>query len=504
MKHYDHIVVGSGISGLTATLLLALQGKRVLLIEKAPAIGGSVARFRRGQVPFDTGFHFTGGFCEDGHGLLDDMLKVLGIRGEVSPVFLDEEGCHRIAFPSLGQIHEVPRGVDRYREKLKADFPSERAGIDGFFDKLLHVCRQTSSMDVARLGETPQMLEEDYATLQEVLDSLIRDKVLQALLSVFCICHGSKPSEISFANHCRVAFGLYEATARVKDGGDAFVSAFERAFHRLGVEVRCRTTIASLADIVDDRAGRFVLSDGEDVSADSCILTIHPSEIVALLPASHAKPAFRARVREYEPSIGIFGLFGTLADGTDGIHDNKAVFSIFPDTDVNRMMTPSSCTGPLPMVLIQSRERASDGRDVNTLTALEVSFFEQVATWEHTGIGRRGPAYEAYKAERARDLQVRIEEYFPAFGRDFTQIATASMLTFRDYLNVPLGAAYGIRQKVGQFNLIGKLPVLNLHAAGQSAILPGIVGAMMSAFFVCRGVLGRQPFQNFIETRLAR
>jgi phytoene dehydrogenase-like protein len=503
MRHYDQIVVGSGISGLTATLLLALQGKRVLLLEKAAGIGGSMSRFRRGQVPFDTGFHFTGGFCEDGHGMLDDMLKVLGIRDEIHPVFLAENQCHRVAFPSLGEVHEVPRGVNRYREKLKADFPSERAGIDGFFDKLLHVCEQTSSMDVSRLGETPPVLDEDFTTLQEVLDSLIHDKVLQALLSVFCICHGSKPSEISFANHCRVAFGLYEATARVKDGGDAFVRALQRAFDRLAVDVRCRTTLKSLAEITDDRARRFVLSDGEEVAADTCILTIHPSEILALLPADHVTPAFRARVRGFEPSIGIFGLFGTLADGTDGIHDNKAIFSIFPDTDVNRMMTPS-CTGPLPVVLIQSREQTNDGRAVHTITALEVSFFEQLAQWQHTATGRRGPAYEAYKAERARDIQTRIEEYFPTFGKDFTPLATASMLTFRDYLNAPFGAAYGIRQKVGQFNLISKLPVLNLYAAGQSALLPGVVGSMMSAFFVCRGVVGRQPFQSFIEERLSR
>ena len=37
MKRYDHIVVGGGISGLTLTLLLAINGKKVLLLEKGPA-----------------------------------------------------------------------------------------------------------------------------------------------------------------------------------------------------------------------------------------------------------------------------------------------------------------------------------------------------------------------------------------------------------------------------------------------------------------------------------
>ena len=35
MKHYDDIVVGSGISGLTLAHLLGLNGRKVLLLEKS-------------------------------------------------------------------------------------------------------------------------------------------------------------------------------------------------------------------------------------------------------------------------------------------------------------------------------------------------------------------------------------------------------------------------------------------------------------------------------------
>ena len=72
------------------------------------------------------------------------------------------------------------------------------------------------------------------------------------------------------------------------------------------------------------------------------------------------------------------------------------------------------------------------------------------------------------------------------------------MLTFRDFLHSPDGSAYGIRQKVGQFNVIGRLPIHNLLAAGQSALLPGIIGAMTSAFLVCRMALGGEKFKQFL------
>ncbi len=84
---------------------------------------------------------------------------------------------------------------------------------------------------------------------------------------------------------------------------------------------------------------------------------------------------------------------------------------------------------------------------------------------------------------------------------DMRVIDTASSLTYRDYLHSPDGSAYGIRQKIGQFNVVGRLPLSNLYACGQSAILPGVMGAMMSAFFVCRNLLGREVFSEYMADK---
>ena len=96
MKHYDNIVVGSGASGLSLAHLLALQGKTVLLIEKGWYLGGSMTRFTKKGIPFDVGFHFTGGFTEGG--ILNEMLKALGIRDEIEPIFLTDPKSNRCAF----------------------------------------------------------------------------------------------------------------------------------------------------------------------------------------------------------------------------------------------------------------------------------------------------------------------------------------------------------------------------------------------------------------------
>ena len=61
-----------------------------------------------------------------------------------------------------------------------------------------------------------------------------------------------------------------------------------------------------------------------------------------------------------------------------------------------------------------------------------------------------------------------------------------------------------MKQRLGQINVFGRLPALNMYGAGQSSLLPGVVGAMMSSFMVTRAVLGGDELADLIATRSAR
>jgi len=45
MTDYDVIVIGGGNGGVSAGALLAKQGRKVLLLEQSPAIGGCCSTF---------------------------------------------------------------------------------------------------------------------------------------------------------------------------------------------------------------------------------------------------------------------------------------------------------------------------------------------------------------------------------------------------------------------------------------------------------------------------
>lgn len=499
MKRYDDIVVGSGISGMTLALLLGMNGHSVLLLEKNRNIGGCMTRFYKKGTPFDTGFHFTGGFYKNG--VLNEMLKVLGISDQIQPLFITSEEGNRLIFENENGVYDFPFGFDQIIAKMKSYFPEEHSGIDRYFQMLLDVCNKTVAMDLRNLSLSQDSIDEDYISLDEVLNRLTQNRTLKGLLSKYSMCYGVKPSEISFANHSRVSFGLYESVARVKDGGDAFIKAFKKRFAGYDIDIRCQSYITECSDITNNIVGRFILNTGEEVFADRCIFTIHPKAVLETLPRKHLSKAFIDRISAFEPTPGFFTVFGLLENSKEPVDDpDPTILSLFPTTDINQLMDPDYA-GDSAMVILKNSE-AVNGNPRTVLTALELSFSENLNQWQDSKSGARPEGYLDYKKERTESVKNRILKVYPEYRDSLKIVDSASILTFRDYLNTPFGSAYGIKQKIGQFNLFGKLPLRNLYAAGQSSVLPGIVGAMLSSFIIGRVIAGRESYLEFIKKRL--
>lgn len=494
MIKYDDIVVGSGSSGLTMALLLAMKGHKVLLLEKAPDIGGSLARFSRKGVRFDTGFHFTGGMNKGG--ILADILAMLGMAELVEPLFIDEAAQNRFVFEASARTFEHPVGLGKVKERFKEYFPAEAVAIDRYFELVNSVCSRTPSMNIHENLIAPPNLDEDYLSLDTVLQGLTSDTLLRGLLSGYAMCYGVRPAEISFANHARMVQNFYESIAFVKDGGDGFINAFRQRLCSLDVDIRCRTTIQTFTDIRDGRVNSFLLSDGQEVAADSCILTIHPQEILALLPEKHYSRAFASRINAFEASAGFFSVFARIKPGHADPDPAAAIVSLFPDNDVNKLLSPDYQGDPA-MVIIKSPDPAEPGKG-RGLCILEPSFPREVADWQASSLGHRPAAYQDYKRRRLAAIEDHIYRQLPHYRNTLEFLDAGSLLTYRDYLFNHDGSAYGIKQKMQQFNLIGRLPLHNLYAAGQSALLPGIMGAMMSSLIVGRSILGRDDYGKLL------
>jgi phytoene dehydrogenase-like protein len=498
MKKYDHIVVGSGISGLAMSLLLSMSGNKVLLIEKSPIIGGSLSRFTRRGIPFDTGFHFTGGFHEGG--ILADILMMFGLSDSIEPIFLPNSAQNQFIFESHGKRFEHTSGIETIKSTFKGYFPGEVKAIDRYFEMVQSVCARTPSLNLRENVFALPNLEEDYISLDTVLKEITSNELLRGLFSGYAMCYGVRPAEVSFANHSRMALSFYESIAFVKDGGDAFVRAFQKKLGEFGVEIRCSTNITELVDIRDSKVGRFILNSGEEVAADNCVFTIHPKDILDLLPQKHYSKAFAQRVSSFESSLGLFSAFATFKSGVSDPNPDASILSIFPDADVNNLLDPAY-KGLPALVVVKSPNTGSNGTEKG-ICIVEPSFAADVSGWTNSTRGQRPEEYLNYKQLRVEAIKDHLFRVCPEFRDTLDFLDAGSILTFKDYLCSPDGSAYGIKQKMGQFNLIGKLPLHNLFAAGQSSLLPGIIGAMMSSLIVGRAVIGKEQYGKFLDGSL--
>lgn len=130
MDEYDVIVIGAGISGLTAAALLAKRQRKVALLEAQPKPGGSCGIFKRNGVVFEQGAAMLYGFGGQGfnpHRYVFNALETPITMIHHKELYVIQYGEHRILFPE---------SIPEFVEELGKVFPEEKEGIRAFYDDM--------------------------------------------------------------------------------------------------------------------------------------------------------------------------------------------------------------------------------------------------------------------------------------------------------------------------------------------------------------------------------
>jgi len=139
------VIIGSGMSGLTAGAYLARAGHTVTIFEQFPTPGGVTATVHQDGYGWDIGPLLLEGFAPGDRGRL--ILRELGVSMKV-PAVQEDRG---LAMPEFAMWRpQEYEGPYWRREHLKAHFPEEAEALDRyyrFYDRMIRL------MSLARRAE---------------------------------------------------------------------------------------------------------------------------------------------------------------------------------------------------------------------------------------------------------------------------------------------------------------------------------------------------------------
>ncbi len=330
-------------------------------------------------------------------------------------------------------------------------------------------------------------------TLQEYLDGITGNELLKCILSMHCFLYGVSPDEASFANHAYVAGSYYESVSGIEGGGKSLSMAFERQLGRTGVvDLFLGQAVKEIGASKAGTVSGIVLEDGRTVDCDGCICTIHPRQLVEIVPAGAFRPAYVTRMKELEETALACVLYAQCTKAPADL-DGRNIF-IFPEADFsffnrNRAMERQ----PMYITSAGFDKAPETGRGIIAISPIPR---ELAASLMEPDSQKRSADYEQIKGTITEGMLSVIRNSLPHIAEIITDVICATPLTLRDYANSPFGSLYGVKHKAGQVNPLPVTRMKGLFLAGQAVTAPGIMGAMMSAFLVCGGIIGHEKLQG--------
>jgi len=334
-NHYQTIVVGGGIAGLTAAAFVAKAGQSVALFEKQDKVGGLIQTFGRNGVYFDGGLRSM-----ENSGILFPMLRALGIEID----FVKSKTSIGVADSIM--VIENEESIDEYQAFLIKEFPDDVADIK----KIIREVRKSMEyMDVLYGIDNPSFmdLKNDKKYVRKVLlpwmfkflmtirkinkleepvdEYLQRFTKNQALIDIIAQ-HFFQKTPTSFALSY---FSLYLDYHYPKGGTATVIKKLAEYIKEHGGIIQCENSI-----VQHNPEQKFVIDDkGNKTDYANLIWAADLNQLYKRIPTDTLKD--KKLVRKIEDKINYY----------KDLRGGDSVYSVYMTLDLEPEYFSEKCTG---------------------------------------------------------------------------------------------------------------------------------------------------------------
>ena len=292
------VVIGAGVAGLVAALLLAQRNLHVTLVEAAATPGGKMrqplvdgAAIDSGPTVFTMRWIFEQIFAQAGSNLSDE-LELTALPVLARHAWSENERMDLFANPNLSR-DAIARFAGPAEAKRFMDFCKQAREVydtlEGPFIRSQSPTLTSMSGDLGLRGLAVLASLGPMSNLWDSLRQHFHDVRLQQLFARYATYCGSSPWQAP-ATLMLVTQVELDGVWAVKGGMHALAQSLARLAQAKGVNIRYSSPCASIAT-VGERVSGVTLADGEFIAADSVVFNGDVSALTQGLLGDQVKRA---------------------------------------------------------------------------------------------------------------------------------------------------------------------------------------------------------------------
>ena len=453
--HYDVVVIGSGLGGLTSANVLARAGYSVLLLEHHYQLGGMATWFKRrnGHI-FDISLHgFPYGMIKScrkywTREIADAIVPLKGIRFE-NPQFSLRTTFDRTDFTNL----------------LIDKFGIEPEKVKSFFDT----------------ARSMNFFDEQEKTTRELFNEFFpgRDDVVRLLMEPIAYANGSTLEDPAITYGIVFSNFMSKGVYTFEGGTDKLVTQMKNELVANGVDLRIRTLVEKI-EVTPDRKVTGVVVNGKRIGCNAVVSNANlKTTIQKMVGKEHFDKSFVEETNAVRLNSSSCQVYMALKPGESFDDCGDLLFhSEHSGFDVDAMLSKKISSRTFSFYYPSTRP-GSDRFVVVSSTNANYKDWADLSEED----------YNASKEELNESTLDCLEQYVPNIREKVDHVEAATPRTFEHYTRHIQGASFGT--KFEGLKVSKELPeqISGLfHAGSVGIIMSGWLGAVNYGVIVSNDV----------------